>query len=127
MLSALFIVLTFGSVFAGRVVRQGTITLRPSAETRPIIGTKPTIDPFNNPSNVFSLYAIDGELDLTSESAIGTVQIFVYNETGVVYSETRQMNTGSEVFIPVEDFPAGAYTINILYNATIYVGEFEVE
>lgn len=127
MLSALFIVLSFCSVFAGRVVRMGSITLRPSSETRPIIGTQPTIDPFNNPSNVFSLYAIDGELELTSESAIGTVQILVYNEIDVVYSDTQQMSTGSEIFISVEDFPTGAYTISILYNATIYVGEFEVE
>lgn len=109
------------NVLAGTVVPK-PIVLRP----RPTF-PQPHPLPFSEEGDIFSLYATTDALELTSESAQGTAFVSVTGPTGVVYSSMESMTIGSELFISVEDFPAGAYTISILYNATIYVGEFEVE
>ena len=117
------LIVTMFSAQAVEIRRPGTISLR----QKKIILTDPSIRPFNEPEETFSLYATTDALELTSESAQGNAWISVTGPTGVVYSSMESMTIGSELFISVEDFPAGAYTISILYNATIYVGEFEVE
>lgn len=113
---------TMFSVGAAEIRHPGIISL----QQKKVISIPP-IRPFSEPETMFSLYATTDALELTSESAQGNAWITVTGPTGVVYSSLESMNIGSELTIPVEDFPAGAYTISILYNATIYVGEFEVE
>ena len=117
-----FMTLAFSSTFAGSISRTGLIMLRPIRE----VVSVPNIRPFSDPQPSFTLFALEDQLILTSETVNSDVQLWIVGADGIVFSTTETMTIGSEIMIDVEDLPEGDYTLYINNNGEILYAQFEI-
>lgn len=103
---------------------RGPIVLRPQYTTGHIpIGTIPRTEPIA----LFSAFQTPDEIIITSEAVSTTVTVNIYNAAGVVVETvTETVSAGSEFSIDITNLPTGAYILEIAFDDTIYVGQFEL-
>lgn len=83
--------------------------------------------PRTEPIALFSAFQTPDEIIITSEAVSTTVTVNIYNAAGVVAETvTETVFAGSEFSIGVTNLPAGAYILEIAFDDTIYVGQFEL-
>lgn len=101
----------------------------------PIVIKKPLPPPSPRPGTfplsaevvLFSAFQTPDEIIITSEAVSTTVTVNIYNAAGVVAETvTETVFAGSEFSIGVTNLPAGAYILEIAFDDTIYVGQFEL-
>ena len=70
----------------------------------------------------------DTELAVYFDYSVGDATITVYdtNNNVVVSEQTADTNSTSEVFIPVDTWPAGEYRITVTYGTTTQQGYFQL-
>lgn len=67
------------------------------------------------------------EIIITSELISGTVSVSIYDASGlVVETISEYVTVGEEISISLTSLPAGAYILEVSYDETIYVGQFEI-
>lgn len=68
------------------------------------------------------------QLAVYFDSSVGDATITVYDASNqVVYQETVDTNSTSEVYISSGTWASGNYTITISYDTTNLIGEFQTE
>ena len=113
-LSTMAILPTKGFITLKRMNHPGSVT--------PIGGIPYSLDV---PS--FSAFQTPDEIIITSEAVSTTVTVNIYNAAGaVVATVTETVSAGSEFSIDVTNLPTGAYILEIAFDDTIYVGQFEL-
>lgn len=111
------------SMSAG-IPTRGLINLQrfASLDKRPI-GSIPRTEPIA----LFSAFQTPDEIIITSEAVSTTVTVNIYNAAGVVVETvTETVSAGSEFSIDLTNLPTGAYVLEIAFDDTVYVGQFEL-
>ena len=68
------------------------------------------------------------ELSVYFETSVSIATITVYDELNqIMYQETVNSDSTPEVFIPVDSWLSGNYTLFITYGTTTLKGEFQIE
>ena len=84
----------------------------------------PHIQSYNSEST--NLY--ESEKNVYTELPAGVVSITVYDIFNqIMYQETVNSDSTPEVFIPVDSWLSGNYTLFITYGTTTLKGEFQIE
>lgn len=92
-----------------------------------IIDRTPGTIPLTSEVPIFSAFQTPDEIIITSEAVSTTVTVNIYNAAGVVVETvTETVSAGSEFSIDVTNLPTGAYILEIAFDDTIYVGQFEL-
>lgn len=111
------------SVLAIGLPTRGLIVLKPGRPTLPIPGTTPRTEPIA----LFSAFQTPDEIIITSEAISTTVTVNIYNAAGVVVETvTETVAAGNEFSVDITNLPAGAYILEIAFDDTVYVGQFEL-
>jgi len=86
---------------------------------------KPILKSLVNPIQAF---ITDQFIDVVFNSAIGTIEISIYDETeNIVYQRSVDTYAGQHVFIDITSFEEGVYTIEFVNSKNEYLaGEFEI-
>lgn len=102
---------------------RGPIILKPGRPTLPI----PSPTPKTESLALFSAFQTPDEIIITSEAVSTTVTVNIYNAAGVVVETvTETVSVGDDFFVDVMNLPTGAYVLEIAFEDTIYVGQFEL-
>lgn len=106
------------------VPTRGLISL--SRVVRPFVPF-PDPKPKTEPMELFSAYQNLDEIIITSELISGTVSVSIYDASGLVVETISEYVTiGEEISISLTSLPTGAYILEVSYDETIYVGQFEI-
>ena len=106
-------------------ITRGPIVLK-KAIVCPIY-TGPGSIPKSSPIEVVSAFQTPDEIIITSEAVSTTVTVNIYNAAGVVVETvTETVSAGSEFSIDLTNLPTGAYVLEIAFDDTVYVGQFEL-
>lgn len=101
----------------------------------PIVLTKPTRptipfpvpNPRTEPIAEVSAYQSEDAIIVTSEEVSATMIVTIYNSMGMIVASVCEfVSVGDDISIDTTELPAGAYTIYVYYDSTLYVGQFEM-
>lgn len=99
-------------------VARTPINLRPIV---PFPGPTPRTEPMET---VFAFQDSD-EISILCEDVSCTLVVTIYDATGMVVF-SNSYNTIEEVIIDTTMFTVGSYNLVLSYNATTYIGQFEL-
>lgn len=104
---------------------RGPISLQKRTPSISIPGT--TTIPRTEPVALVSAFQNLDEIVVTSDAVSATVTVTVYNVHGmVVESVTEDLTIGDDITLDLSTLPAGEYVLEVSFDDTIYVGQFEL-
>lgn len=112
------------STFCSLAQTRGPISLQIMYSTikRPI-----GIIPRTEPIPLVSAFQNLDEIVVTSDAVSATVTVTVYNVHGmVVETVTEDLTIGDDITLNLSTLPAGEYVLEVSFDDTIYVGQFEI-
>ena len=102
------------------------------AKADPIDLSRSNPPPKTEPSSLFNIPVSASintvELGIYFENPVGQATIIVTDDSNqVVYQETVNTDSSSEILIPVNQWTSGNYRLTINYGTTSLWGDFQVE
>lgn len=83
--------------------------------------------PRSEPIPLVSAFQNLDEIVVSSDAVSATVTVTVYNVHGmVVETVTEDLTIGDDITLNLSTLPAGEYVLEISFDDTIYVGQFEL-
>lgn len=105
------------------VPTKGPIILRPGRPTLPI-PSKPSRTPAQM---LISATQYADNIIIRFEGFSESVTISIYNDSGaIVDTVTEFVSDGDELSVDITTLPMGSYVLEIAFDESIYVGQFEM-